>query len=90
MNTITIPRLWMWVPNEGWRPAAIAGTAWDAKQWRIQYRARKVCTLWIKAGLERQVMLNDNIQSTRRSELPPSDGPTWERRVVAVMDHDAA
>jgi hypothetical protein len=61
-RTVTVPRLWVWVApssaddikagRAGWLPAAIAGTAWDAKQWRTQYRARHMCTLWIKAGLE--------------------------------------
>lgn len=46
--TITVPRLWIWIPGTGWMPAAIAGTTWDAAQWRTQYRARKVCTLWFK------------------------------------------
>jgi len=60
-RTITLPRLWVWVPSRsaedikagraGWLPAAIAGTDWDAQQWRTQYKARHMCTLWIKAGL---------------------------------------
>lgn len=57
MNTITIPRLWMWVPNEGWRPAAMAGVSLTAQEWREKYRARNACTFWINTAEEREAKL---------------------------------
>lgn len=57
-QVVRVPRLWIWVPPQsleafkagraGWLPAAVAGTAWDADQWRTQYRARGLCTLWVR------------------------------------------
>jgi hypothetical protein len=61
MSAVTIPRLYIWVPGtaeeiaagrKGWLPALIVGTQWDVKQWRLQYRARHICTAFIKWGLD--------------------------------------
>lgn len=46
---VTLPRLWIWIPAERrYLPAALPGTLWDLSQWRMQYRARHVCTAWLK------------------------------------------
>lgn len=49
---VRIPRLFVWVPGQGWRAAQLPeqATEWDAAQWRIQYKAAGLCTLWIKEG----------------------------------------
>jgi hypothetical protein len=39
--------------TKGWLPVLVAGTAWDEDQLRTQYKARGVCTFWIKVGLEK-------------------------------------
>lgn len=45
MNT----RLYVWAgPVYGWVLAAAPGTEWDHAFWRMHYRARKVCTAWVK------------------------------------------
>lgn len=36
---------------KGWLPVLIAGTAWDEDQLRTQYKARGICTFWLKVGL---------------------------------------
>jgi hypothetical protein len=45
-----LPRLWLWVPGTGWLPAMLPlnATKWDAEYWRIEFRARKIPTVWIK------------------------------------------
>lgn len=37
---------------KGWLPVLLAGTAWDEAQLRTQYKARGICTFWLKVGLE--------------------------------------
>lgn len=44
-----VPRLWVWVGKlRRYVPADIAGTQWDAAQARIQLRASKIPTMWLK------------------------------------------
>jgi hypothetical protein len=48
-RTGRLPRLWVWVPSyRTYVPVQVAGTAWDAAQARIQLRANKICTKWLK------------------------------------------
>lgn len=54
-------RLRIWVrgtPEEhregrkGWLPVLLAGSSWDEEQARLQYKARGICTWFLKVGLE--------------------------------------
>lgn len=48
IESARIPRLFIWVPGLGkWVPPLV-GSDWDAEYARAVYRARRVCTLWIK------------------------------------------
>jgi hypothetical protein len=39
--------------RRGWLPVLVAGTAWDEEQLRTQYKARGLCTFWLKVGLDK-------------------------------------